>query len=228
MPQCFSCIDGTHIPRSSPSENSQDYFCYKQFHMLNVQAVCDVRGLFMDIKCRWPGSVHDSKVFPNSSISMKMRNGALPLTFQALVSGLEKMPNYLIGNPAYPLTPYCMKEYGHCSNNEQIVFNNILRSARNPIKCVFGRLKARWGILTKKMDLKLRTIPVVIYACFVLHNICENNNSYIEEELVKSQIESIKENEKTYHNIPNPVFSHDRGEGQVARSIFTSFIREFV
>ena len=72
----------------------------------------------MDIECRWPRSVHDSKVFANPSISMKMRNSALPQTFQNLVPGLEKIPNYLVGDPAYPLTPYCMKEYDHCSNNE--------------------------------------------------------------------------------------------------------------
>ena len=29
----------------------------------------------------------------------------------------------------------------------------------------------------------------------------KKNNLYIDEELVKSQIASIKENEKTYHNI---------------------------
>ena len=131
MPQCFGCIDGTRIPISSPSENSQDYFCYKQFHSLNVQAVCDFRGLFMDIECRWPGSVHDSEVFASSSISMKMRNGGLPQTFHTLVPEPEKIPNYLTGDPAYPLTPYCMKEYDHCSNNEQVVFNNILRTLSN-------------------------------------------------------------------------------------------------
>ena len=69
------------------------------------------------------------------------------------------------------------------------------------------------------MDLKLKTIAVVIYACFALHNICEKNNSHIDKELVKSQIESIKQDEKTYHNIPDPVFSYDGGEG---------IIREFV
>ena len=43
-----------HIPISSPSENFHEYFCYKQFHSLNVQTVSDLRGLFMDIECRWP------------------------------------------------------------------------------------------------------------------------------------------------------------------------------
>ena len=107
-----------HITISSHSENSQDCFCYKQFHSLNNQAVCDFRGLFMNNECRWPGIVHDSNVFANSSISMKMRYAALPhpQTFQNLVPGLEKIPNYLIGDPAY-----CIKECDHCSNTELVV-----------------------------------------------------------------------------------------------------------
>ena len=59
MNQALGCIDGTHIPIACPSEHSHDYFCYKQFHLFNVQAVCDYKGAFMDVECRWPGSVHD-------------------------------------------------------------------------------------------------------------------------------------------------------------------------
>ena len=55
MPQAFGCIDGTHIRIKRPSENSQDYYSYKMYFLLNVQAVCDFRGLFMDVDCRWPG-----------------------------------------------------------------------------------------------------------------------------------------------------------------------------
>ena len=224
--QAFGCIDGSHVPILCPSENSQDYFCYKQFHSLNVQAVCDYRGMFMDVECRWPGSVHDAKVFANSAISSKLRNEILPKTFQTLLPGEEKIPNYLIGDPAYPLTPYCIKEYDHCSNDEQVIFNSMLRSARNPIECAFGRLKARWGILTRKMDLKLKTVPIVIYSCFVLHNICEENNIYIDDGLVNTQINCIKSNEEAHRNIPDPIFSCDSGEGKVARNILTKFIKK--
>ena len=38
--QSFGCVDGTHIPIKCPAENSQD-FCYKQYHSLGTQAVCD-------------------------------------------------------------------------------------------------------------------------------------------------------------------------------------------
>ena len=79
-----------------------------------------------------------------------------------------------------------------------------------------------------KMDLKFETIPFVIYACLGLHNICQKNDLYIGEELVKSQTESIKDNEEKYYNISLLVFPYDWDKGQIARSILVSFIYEFV
>ena len=55
----------------------------------------------MDVECQWPGSVHDAKVFGNSSINAKLRGNKLPTTFQTPVLGGVKIPNYLIGYPAY-------------------------------------------------------------------------------------------------------------------------------
>ena len=104
-------VDETHIPKSCPKISSSDYFCYKHYYSINVQAVCDYRGLFMDVDCRWPGSTHDSKVFTNSSLNKKIMKGELPRIFQSTHSDDEKVPNYLIGEAAYPLTPFCMKEY---------------------------------------------------------------------------------------------------------------------
>jgi len=117
MTQAYGCIDGTHIPLKRPPQNSQDYFCYKQYFSLNMQAICDSKGYFMDVECKWPGSVHDAKMFANSSINHKMKTGQLPKTFLTLLPGYEAIPNYLIGDPAYPLTPFCMKEYQSCVTN---------------------------------------------------------------------------------------------------------------
>ena len=56
------------------------------------------------------------------------------------------------------------------------MFNTMLRSARNQIECAFGRLKARWRILLRSMDLKLEDMPDIILACFFLHNIVYTHN----------------------------------------------------
>ena len=224
MVQAFGCIDGTHIPIRRPVTDSQDYINYKQFYSLNVQAVCDCRGIFLDVDCRWPGSVHDAKVFSNSYVHKRLRQGKR-FSYNSLLPGYEKVPNYLIGDPAYPLTPYCIKEYKSCKSNEEGVFNNMLRSIRNPLERAFGRLKSLWSIVTRKMDLSLELIPTVVLACFVLHNCCEANNADIDMELVKNQMERNRHDEMMHKNIPDPIYSGDTGEGEMIRQILTEYIK---
>ena len=146
MIQTFGCIDGTHIPIKRPLTNSEDYFNSKNFFSLNVQAICDSQGSFMDVECKWPGSVHDAKVFSNSYVCQSLQNGNLAKSHLSLLPGFEAIPNYLIGDPAYPLTPFCMKEFQYCAENKHVLFNHMLRSARNQTESAFGRLKARWRI----------------------------------------------------------------------------------
>ena len=49
FPQVIGCIDGTHIPIKQPNENPHDYFCYEMKYSLNVEAICDEKGLFTDV-----------------------------------------------------------------------------------------------------------------------------------------------------------------------------------
>ena len=63
-----------------------------------------------------------------------------------------------------------MKEFPSTSTNDQVVFNNLLRSARNLIEHAFGCLKAWWQILIRRDDLKLEHVPELVCSCFVFHN----------------------------------------------------------
>ena len=60
-----------------------------------------------------------------------------------------------------------MEEYHTCVKNNQVVFNNLLRSARSQIKYDFERVKARWSVLTETVDLKFEIVPAAICSYFV-------------------------------------------------------------
>ena len=89
-----------------------------------------------------------------------------------------------------------MKEYDHCSTNREFIYNNMLRIAKNLIECVFCRLKVRWPLLTRKMDIKLENVSAVIYACFVFYNFCEKHDLYVDKNQVKMQIGTMRQKEK--------------------------------
>lgn len=78
FPQAFGCIDGTHVEIQEPQENPHDYWLHKMKYSLNIQAVCDHNGVFVDVDARWPGCVKDAKIFANSSINTALRKETLP------------------------------------------------------------------------------------------------------------------------------------------------------
>ena len=95
------------------------------------------------MEVKWLGSLHDATVFSNCDVQKRFSEGKLDLFYKELLPGEECVPQLLLGDPAYPLLPYVIKEFDHCSTNEEVIFNQMLRAARNQIECAFGRLKAR-------------------------------------------------------------------------------------
>lgn len=80
-----------------------------------------------------------------------MKSGTFPVACKYISNEYGTITNYLIEDPAYSLPPTYMKEFDSCKWNNQVIFNTMLRSAKNLVKCVFVSSKARWRILTKKM-----------------------------------------------------------------------------
>ena len=85
------------IPPSPPGENEADYMNRKSFHSIILQAECCHDRLFMDINCGWPGRVNDARVFRNSKVCQ--------------CKAQLCRPNHLVGDEAYPLSPYLIKPY---------------------------------------------------------------------------------------------------------------------
>ena len=75
--------------------------------------------------------IDDAKVFASWKINEKLKNRLLETIFSCPIPGREKISNYLLGKPGYPLTPYCLKEYQSCSSNYEVLFNTMRRAAGN-------------------------------------------------------------------------------------------------
>ena len=61
--------------------------------------------------------VHNAKVFANSSLNQIQQNNLIPNTLYLSEQNVnEIILNYIIDDPVYSLSPYCIKECESCSN----------------------------------------------------------------------------------------------------------------
>jgi hypothetical protein len=81
--------DCTHIKIPCPEgENAQLFRNRKGFSSINVQAVSGPDLELQNIVLRWPGSVHDSRIFKNSRLCAQFEYGHI----QEMLLGYNGFP----------------------------------------------------------------------------------------------------------------------------------------
>ena len=182
LPNIVGAIDGSHVRIKAPKDGPVDYFSRYQQHDFIIQAVVNGQKLFLDFACGYPGSMHDARVLRRSSIFRRAEGGDILIAPTVNINGNEIGP-YLVGDSAYPLSPWLMKPYPEGTRDRaEIKFNKELSSARVKVECAFGLIKSRWRILQKRFDSTIDFAVKNAIACAVLHNLCIRLGDNWEEE----------------------------------------------
>jgi hypothetical protein len=89
---------------------------------------------------------------------------------------------------------WLLKGYVATKVPEEDSFNAYLNKARVRVENAFGRLKGRWRILHKTIELDYTEAPKIIIACCILHNIVEDNKQiFYPSWLTQNQSEALRE-----------------------------------
>ena len=145
----------------------------------------------------------------------------VPLLSKEFIPGDIPLHQMLIADPAYPILPHVVKEYCSCSENKHVIYNQMLRSVRNMIECAFGRLKNRFRILQKPIDLDICFTPTLIHSCFVLHNFCE-------KEKVEVPVDHEGNHGLTADNKIDKIYSSSSSQGIKVRDTIADYFAEYL
>lgn len=158
MPGVIGCIDCTHVAIQRPScDHAEVFRCRKGYFSINVQAICGPDLSFYNVVGRWPGSVHDSRIFRNSQICQQLEAGTYP--------------GHLLGDSGYPCRTYLLTPLQAPAGPKEEAYNTSHIRTRNTIERAFGVLKKMFPYVGRVLRTKLDTSKIIIVASFVLHNI---------------------------------------------------------
>ena len=166
----LGAIDGSHIPIiAPPGDDEKAYVNRKNFHSINLQAVCDANLVFTDVFARCPGSNHDSFVLLLSHLHDQFEAG-------------EFGNGWLLGDSGYALKSWLLTPIAEPTTSAEKKYNVSHRKTRCCIERAFGILKSRWRILDHTgghMCYLPEKACKIIYVCCILHNICRRNGTPI-------------------------------------------------
>ena len=130
VPMVLGAIDGLHIPMIAPSIDVYAHINRKQYHSINMLAICDSNLVFQDVVARWPGLRHDSFILQSSAVYDRFEN--------------DKLGDFwLLGDSGYPLKKCLITPLASLATVEKRRFNVYHRKTTCVIERCFGVLKMR-------------------------------------------------------------------------------------
>jgi len=94
--------------------------------------------LFLDFSAGYPGSMHDAHILRNSTLYHRAEQGDILTDPVVDVDGHEIGP-YLLGDSAYPISPWLQKPFPETTRDQsEIQFNCELSSAKVKVECTLA------------------------------------------------------------------------------------------
>jgi hypothetical protein len=176
FPNCIGSIDGKHIRLKCPRNSGSQFFNYKQFHSMVLQAVVDARMKFIAVDVGAYGKQSDGGVFRYSTLFQNLETGTLQVPDAvALPNSDIIVPHVFVGDEAYPLTSYLLKPYSRRTlDKNKAIFNYRLSRARRITECAFGVCASKWRVLNRPIETKVSTAEDTVKCITLLHNIIIN------------------------------------------------------
>lgn len=173
FPCCIGALDGKHIRIQAPPRAGSEFYNYKQFHSINLMAICDADLKFRLIDVGQAGRWSDSGVFEASTFGGALLNEQMVLPRDGNVHGWPNKLSYcFVADEAFPLKTWMMRPFpGKNLPNDQRIFNFRLSRARRTIENAFGVLSARWRLLHKPIIGNSENVVTMVKAMCVLHNV---------------------------------------------------------
>ncbi|KAK0145652.1 putative nuclease HARBI1 [Merluccius polli] len=100
----------------------------KSFHSISGQMICDADCLVSNVEAKWPGSVHDSRIFRASPIYEGLSQG----TFSGV----------LMGDKGYACESFLLTPLADPQTPAQHAYNHAHNRTRARIEMTFGLLKS--------------------------------------------------------------------------------------
>lgn len=169
FPNVVACLDCTHIRimQPGPDDNATSFINRKYFPSINVQAMCNSKGKFVNLIAKWPGSCHDSFILRQSAIWDDFENGTK--------SGI------VLGDGGYPNRSWLLTPFANPHTLSEIAYNNAHSKTRVIVECTFGRFKRRFNAMHQELRVKPSKACCLITAAAILHNIAIDFNVHIDE-----------------------------------------------
>ena len=155
----MGAVDGSHLNIEKPKTNVNDYMNCKGHYSFNVQAAVNYQYCFFDVIIKWPGRVHDARIF---GLNESLGNEYIPSCSKIMAEGYR----YVFWEVMRTLCCFfLMKEFVNGRSNGKVQFFGFKCSSVHMLtECTFERLKGRFGCLRREMDINIEDLPCVIHA----------------------------------------------------------------